>query len=156
MIALLMKVTVVVAIGLAIATFVRGMASDQRHLVLLGAIVAALLLPLGIAVSPRWNAPILPARQSAQPPLYYSPTVPALPSVTLASRPVLQGAELHTTSPSLPSPKQGARLGLIATLWALGALAVLVWIAAGHLRIALVTRRAWVANAREWTSLRER
>jgi beta-lactamase regulating signal transducer with metallopeptidase domain len=59
------------------------------------------------------------------------------------------------TAASLGNANGNRNVNIIPMLWALGALAVLAWIAAGHLRIALITRRAWAANAKDWTSLLE-
>ena len=156
MIALLMKVTVVVALGLAIATFARRLASEQRHLVLLATIVTAFLLPLGTAVSPRWSPPILPARHSVPTTVPFSSVVPNAPESPLFSAPEVRTVGLQREHPaSLGRAQADPRAGIVLLLWALGALAVLAWIAAGHLRIALVTRRAWAANARDWTLLLE-
>ena len=154
MIALLMKVTVVVALGLSIATLVRGLSSEQRHLVLLATIVTAFLLPLGTAVSPRWSPPILPARASTTiPPV--SPAV-ARAKATPRSAPAVRTVGSQRDNPaSLGRTNVGRRVGIVPLAWALGALAVLAWIAVGHLRIALVTRRAWAANSKEWMSLLE-
>ena len=156
MIALLMKVTVVVALGLSIAMFVRRLSSEQRHLVLLASIVTALMLPLGIAVSPRWSPPILPARQSVSPTVTTSSAVPRSAEATPVSVPEVRtvGLQQENTA-SRERANVDRRLSIVPILWALGALAVLAWIAAGHLRVALITRRAWVANSREWTALLE-
>ena len=155
MIALLMKVTVVVALGLSIATFLRGLASEQRHLVLLATIVTAFLLPMGVAVAPRWSPPILPARQSAPATLPFSPVVPRS-DATPQSAPAIPNVGLQrSNSASLGRSNPDRQLSVVPVLWALGALAVLVWVAVGHLRIALITRRAWPANARDWKLLLE-
>jgi beta-lactamase regulating signal transducer with metallopeptidase domain len=155
MIALLMKVTVVVALGLSIATFVRRLGSEQRHLVLLATIVTVLMLPLGIAVSPRWSPPILPT-QSVPTTLPFSSAAPRPPEATLVSAPAERVVALNRENiASLGRANVDRRVSIVPILWALGALAVLAWILAGHLRIALITRRAWVANAKDWTTLLE-
>jgi beta-lactamase regulating signal transducer with metallopeptidase domain len=153
MIALLMKVTVVVAVGLSIATFVRRLGSEQRHLVLLATIVTALMLPLGIALSPRWSPPILPARQSGPATPYFSSTAPRPPEAALTFAPAARPVASRENTGSLGRANVDRRVSIVPILWALGALAVLAWIVAGHLRIALITRRAWVANAKDWTTL---
>jgi beta-lactamase regulating signal transducer with metallopeptidase domain len=156
MIALLMKVTVVVAVGLSIAIFVRRLTSEQRHLLLLATIVTVLMLPLGNAVAPGWSPPILPARRSVSPTLPFSSAAPRPPEATLVSAPATRVvASQRANTSSLGRANVDPHVSIVPILWALGAFAVLAWIAIGHLRVALITRRAWVANSREWTALLE-
>jgi beta-lactamase regulating signal transducer with metallopeptidase domain len=156
MIALLLKVTVVIAIGLLVAAFPRRLASEQRHLVLLVTVVVALALPLGGLVTPHWSAPILPAQPTPAAPLYYSAAPRASDAALVSAGPLL----LPTSNvPLVRVPAAGARraaLGGVAfagILWALGTAMVLAWLAIGHWRLALITRHAWSARDAAWSSL---
>ena len=60
-VALLVKATLLLALGLLVATRIRRSAHELRHMVLLATIGATLALPFALIAAPHWDAPLLPS-----------------------------------------------------------------------------------------------
>ncbi|HEX2120059.1 MAG TPA: M56 family metallopeptidase [Thermoanaerobaculia bacterium] len=133
MLALLLKVTLLLALGCAIAFLLRGRSAATRHLVwsltLFGALIAAAIVTLA-------------------PPLEVPLTNPA-PVATPEPRVILSEAkDLPPIHGEDPSPSSRLRMTPATTpvtpttIWLVGVLALLAWSAIGHIGLALVARSA--------------
>ena len=63
--ALLIKLTLILAVGLTVAAVLRSLSPSLRHLVLFATLASGLSLPLVMFISPQWNVPVLPRSLSA-------------------------------------------------------------------------------------------
>ncbi len=145
---LLVRVTLILALGLIAAGSLRGFGPSLRHQVLLAALGSCLLLPVLMVLSPRWDVGILP-----------SVVAPNIPDGTVSSRASVAGVQ-----PPSPAPQRGAmptnasRVSVKAWIrpialplaWALGLLPVLVWLAAGRIRLRRIAAASWPLRGAEW------
>src|SRR3954464_8928511 len=82
--ALLLKVTLILALALVAAAALRSLAPALRHVVLFGALGVSLALPLLMAVSPQWKVALLPRAPPAAGAPVPASTVDANPRGSLA------------------------------------------------------------------------
>ena len=153
MIPLVVKVTVVFLAGLVAVALCRRLAASHRHLVLLSTILAALLLPVAMLGVPRWDASVLPARElphATVPPFSIVPpaSAPAGPAMPTAGAPPMAGPRTTSLSDAARAP-----ISWLA-VWLAGSLLVALWLVAGRLRLAALTRQAWAADD-AWRALLE-
>ena len=160
-IALVAKVTLVLALGLLVTSRVRRSAPELRHMLLLIAIVASMALPLALVIAPTWDAPILPpsdvrattntgdvtAREHA------NATSPQAPAIT--SAPATQIAQMASRTSRVTLFTREMLGTALALLWLAGIATVLLAIAAGRLRLRVVRNRAWALQLPEWRTLLE-
>ncbi len=169
--ALLAKLTLILALGLVVAASLRQFGPSLRHLMLFAAIVSGLMLPLLMVVSPQWSVPVLPRSSSAlfsladgvqAGPITNRVRINPMPE----SRSQVGAANAPTTSlPSVakftapsstqPSGARGilAELPVLPLVWALGLMAVLVWLAIGRVRLRRIARSSWPLDGREWSGI---
>ena len=163
---LLAKVTVVLALGLLLASAMRRASASARHLVWLTALTGALSIPLVESITPLRLA-LLPAsfpatvfQRTNEPPAVEAangdqPRVFAgLPERTGA--PDELAGEL-TTSPSLVSPDVVVRshlwsstAGALLVLWLGAALVIVAWLVRGWVAANGIVRRARVVTDARW------
>lgn len=166
---LLVKSSLILALGLCVAAALRGATASLRHLVLLATLGAALALPATMALSPKWDVALIPAAASvsvlgnAVDPVSV-PGIATDPKSTLGGEPVLPNPTARTRSPAISN--QGIASGTARTrktrltlttflisAWGLGFLAVVAWLVTGRLRLARIARTAWPLADTEWTKI---
>lgn len=164
--ALLVKLTLILALGIVIAATFRAAAPSLRHLILFAAISCSLALPIVMLLTPRWDAPILPApfALTLAPPDGSPLRSPASSGgssslgdaltsdqETNASEPgsALTAAVIDVTrSASAPGIENIA--ALLPILWALGVIGVLAWLTIGRVRLRRISRTSWPLNDADW------
>ncbi|PYO80056.1 MAG: hypothetical protein DMD63_02310 [Gemmatimonadetes bacterium] len=167
-VALLAKLTLILAAGLIVTAAFRSASPSIRHLVLLATIVCGLTLPAAMLISPSWDVAVLP-----QFPVNLFSSKPekhaAVPTQTSGSIPAIdarspQGASVAPTAPSDPalsgSPTdfavvtQTAGRGAFALplFWVTGLILVVAWLAIGRIRLRHIARRAWPLGA-DWKTI---
>jgi TonB family protein len=136
------KVTLVLALGLAATMMFRRRSAALRHWLLAGAIACAALMPLAETVAPAWQLPILPA-----------PAARIAPPLALGDAPEREASSTATVANGT-RPGQSAILPTLHAAWLLGAALSLLLLGAGIARLLVVASRArpiadgrWVAAA---------
>ncbi len=144
----MMKVTLVLALGLAATLMLRRRSAALRHWVLAAAIACAALMPLAEAVAPAWQLGLLPVPGSRLAPALMLGDAPEREAVSAAGV-----AQVSVSS----SP---AVLPMLRAGWLLGAILSLLLLGVGIARLVVVASRArpiadgrWLAAA---TALAER
>jgi beta-lactamase regulating signal transducer with metallopeptidase domain len=169
--ALLAKLTLVLVLGLTIAASLRHFGPSLRHLILFAAVVSGLMLPVVMVVSPQWNIPVLPRSSST----LFSPAGGVQPGPITNGERVngislsrsqggatnapasssAQPATLIDARSTQPSRARGILVGLpvLPLIWALGLMAVLLWLATGRVRLRRIARSSWPLDGPEWTRI---
>jgi beta-lactamase regulating signal transducer with metallopeptidase domain len=147
-VSLLAKVTLLLALGLIVARGLRGFGPSIRHQVLLATLGSSLLLPVLTLIAPRWDVSVLPSNVSPQ------------PAAQAASSPALVDAVRGPSALSEPglnpvnSPEVTSRVltlpAWLSLAWTLGFLAVLVWLAAGRIRLRRIAGASWRLTGGDW------
>src|SRR3954471_17793802 len=100
---LVLKLTVTMVVGLAVAAALRGSAPSLRHLVLFATIASGLALPIVMLLSPRFDLPLLPPDATAA---ALSSSAPAVMTTATIS-PAVQSVETSELSASsIQTPQQ--------------------------------------------------
>ena len=60
--ALLIKLTLILALGILLTSALRSAAPSLRHLVLFATLASCLVLPVAMRLSPQWDVALLPAK----------------------------------------------------------------------------------------------
>jgi beta-lactamase regulating signal transducer with metallopeptidase domain len=153
-VSLLVKVTLILALGLIATASLRKFGPSFRHQVLLVTLGSCLSLPALMLLAPRWDVRVLPASAG---------TAPVTPAVS----PVLPASEVRRSNSSSktdaisPSPAlarldvqgQGgaqSRFAWFSIVWALGFLAVLIWLVAGRMRLRRIAAASWPLGGADW------
>ena len=164
---LLIKLTLLLAAGLAIASLVRGAAASLRHLVLFATLASALALPMVMLLAPRWEVPVLPntAGVSAT---HYAPSrsviEPAGSDLGLESSTQTSGLAQSVSGLSTgdATTRAAGNLAVVNTpwiarvvpalpvVWLLGCVAVFGWLIIGRVRLARIGRSAWPLESVDW------
>ena len=136
----MIRVTLVLALGLAVTLALRRQSAALRHLVLAAAIACAALMPLVEAVAPAWQLPILPV-----------PAARFAPPLALRDAP---DREASSTIPVASRTGPGAWdiLSTLRAAWAVGAGLSLLMLAAGIARLLAVASRAHSMNEGRWAA----
>jgi len=146
-VSLLVKVTLLLALGLIASASLRRFGPSFRHQVLLVTLVSCLLLPIFIALTPRWDVGVFP---SVAAPGVVSNT-PGSPAVGSDTRLAAQTSQPSVFAGNRSNPAvvwiQRASLPFV---WALGFLAVLIWLAAGRIRLRRIASGSWSLTGAEW------
>jgi beta-lactamase regulating signal transducer with metallopeptidase domain len=175
----------VLVAALALTSLVPRRPAAVRHAIWVGAIAVQLLLPVLALWGPHWSVPVPDALRSLVPEVsvatpsrqsrdeYSVPTSRTPVNVTAApqrdrpaapvSTPVTAGSTPSTATAaasyaaSVPAPSAGVSLRtLLIALWALGAAAVLLRLAAGTIIVARLARRGARIDDGGWLSLAQR
>jgi TonB family protein len=124
------KVTLVLALGLAGTMMLRRRSAALRHWMLAGAIACAALMPLAEVVAPAWQLPLLPMPGSR-----------LAPALTLGDAPGREAASAAGVAQVIGS--SSARVfPTLRTVWLLGAGLSLLMLGAGIARLLVVASRA--------------
>lgn len=156
MLSLVVKVTIILVLGLAGTAILRQATSAFRHVILLGTLVSALLLPALIALTPAWKVGVFePAGIEA----VIADSDQTIGVAAVESEPPREGSGVKvspsagTTVPKAsPFPFEKWST-LLAVAWLFGSLAVLGWLTLGHLRLRSLTRRSWLLDGNEWIQM---
>ena len=151
-VSLLVKATLILALGLIVTASLRSFGPSFRHQVLLVTLGSCLALPALIVLAPAWDVRVLPSTVGAN---------VATPSIY----PVLSASEVRRSNPSgasaIPptqdlqrSPIQSgvgglSRVALLPIVWAVGFLSVLMWLVAGRIRLHRIASASWPLNG-DW------
>ena len=162
-VAMLAKVTLLMVLGLLVASRVRSTAPELRHLLLFTTLASALALPVALVFLPRWDAPLLPSRAtetiSASPALSADVAAPAVFAATAAERPRLARSFTHFTSrqvsraSSLALRARTQPATTLVLLWLAGSAIAMLMLGMGYLRLHRITQRAWPLRLDAWSSL---
>jgi TonB family protein len=136
----MIRVTVVLALGLAATLALRRHSAALRHLVLAAAIACAALMPLVEAVAPAWQLPLLPA-----------PSSRLAPALTLGDVPGRETSSTVTVG-SGTGPGAWAILPTLRAVWLIGLGVGLLLLAAGIARLIAVASRARPMPDGRWTA----
>ena len=159
--ALLVKVTLIFAIGLVVATAMRRVSSSVRHLVLLATLVCGVTLPALMLISPTWEVGVLPKSTATLVPDIAAAIRNGAPSPSLTAPPpatTLPAEERSSSERFEPTVlnKTSNRLNpdaVPALVWALGFFAMLAWLTVGRVRLRKIAREAWPLSQPEWQKL---
>ena len=146
-VSLLVKVTLLLALGLIASASLRRFAPAFRHQLLLVTLGSCLLLPVFIALTPRWDVGVLPSIASPD----VASNAPGSPAVGSDTRLSAQTAHPSVFAANRSNPAvvwiERASLPLV---WALGFLAVLIWLFAGRIRLGRIAKGSWSLTGAEW------
>jgi beta-lactamase regulating signal transducer with metallopeptidase domain/DUF4097 and DUF4098 domain-containing protein YvlB len=163
--ALLIKLTLVLALGLSIVAVLRAAAPSLKHVVLFATLAGSLVLPLAMLVAPQWNVPLLrqmasSARQT-QAASNVAPTDIQGVGAVRADNDVQfqtvtnQSSRTAATTGMAPSTNlwRARAIAAIPLAWALGFLTVLAWLTIGRLRLARIGKSAWPLDSADWVRI---
>ena len=140
-IAVVVDVSIVTALGLFACVLLRRRTASLRHLILAASLAAAAAAPLLEATLPRWELPVLSGDSQV-----------ATSQMAFSSESTSESAVV-TTSPEASTFGWTAAL---VTVWAFGASVVLAGLFVGFLRLFAVTRRCRPVTSGLWLECAER
>src|SRR5688572_17351920 len=151
---LVVKATLLVAAGGAVAAVLRRAPAGTRHLVWLATLVAVLALPLSLQLTPVRVA-ILPPMGTAAVALAQPPVVDTVivPEAGPASAAMEGPRDSRDAVPLTAMPRMANATSLIAVVWAAVALALTAWLAAGVLAARRIVRSARPLDDPRWQGL---
>jgi beta-lactamase regulating signal transducer with metallopeptidase domain len=146
-VSLLVKVTLLLSLGLIASASLRRFGPSFRHQVLLVTIGSCLLLPVFIALTPRWDVGVLP-----------SVATPGFVSNALGSPAVGSDRRLsaQAAQPSVVAANRSNAAAVwiqrasLPLAWAIGFVAVLIWLAAGRIRLRRIANGSWSLTGSDW------
>jgi TonB family protein len=136
----MIRVTLVLALGLAAASVLRRRPAALRHWVLAATLVCAALLPLIEAVAPVWQLPLLPARAAG-----------LAPALTLGDAP---GGQATSTTARAPAAafRTLAIVPMVRSIWAVGIGLAFLVLATGIGRLVWMAARARPVQDGRWAA----
>lgn len=151
--ALVIKLTLILALGLFVATTLRSFSPSLRHIILFATLASGLALPLVMLLSPRWNVALLPVSPERSATASQLPAPPASP---VSSARIDDGL-----FPQVPTTVSGTTKGAVLTggmeklplVWALGFIAVIGWLAIGRLRLRRIAAESWPLDGPTWSGI---
>jgi beta-lactamase regulating signal transducer with metallopeptidase domain len=170
--ALLIKLTLILSLGLVIAATLRSLSPSFRHLVLYAALASSAALPFVMGVSPEWNVPVLPPSMSAvvnsatdqkqgatagfdnaNP--VVNPRTSAAGASARPSNAALTAKVIDAGTVQSPSASRSVltTIGLLPLIWALGFLAVIAWLGVGRIGLGRIARSAWPLDGPDWSGI---
>jgi beta-lactamase regulating signal transducer with metallopeptidase domain/DUF4097 and DUF4098 domain-containing protein YvlB len=162
---IVMKATVVLAIGSLAALVARGAGAAVRHAIVALTLAAALALPLGMLAAPDWRVGILPSPTARQDVLG-APAgdarvsrAAALPATSAETPADLTGSSATIASNSQaavePASTALSRMAdlLFPITWLVGLLSVLAWMIVGRIGLRRIASTATSLDATEWRRL---
>lgn len=163
---MVMKATVVLILGTALAVIASRAGAAVRHAILALTLAAALGLPLGILASPQWRVAILPA-SIARRDVRGTAAPGPLATQTPESQATFAATDSYGTAPSISTTSSNASVATairsrlwpgvadlwIPLTWILGLLSVLAWMIAGRIGLRRLARNAIPLDAPEWRRL---
>jgi len=174
--ALLIKLTLVLSVGLVLSAISRGLSPSVRHLILYATLVISALLPLAIWMSPEWNVPVLPRAFATELPSANDPGLAGASSrstglsgsVGFVDGATASSAVLAAQPNDAPATQSSARAGetvtpfvavaragvdvlpLLPLFWAIGFVAVIAWLIIGHIGLRRIAARSWPLDSDDW------
>ena len=155
--ALLAKVTLIFAFGLALNAVMRSASASLRHLVLLATLVCGLTLPLATIIAPNWTVALLPPSTA--------PAIAALRPAATENSPLTvdtratQSVGGASTRGAMQNRSRAAfnvsalpmdPASAIIFAWTIGFLAVAGWLFMGRVRLRRIARDAWPLASADW------
>ena len=134
-VAVIVDVSVVMALALLVCCALRRRPAALRHLILAASLVAAAVAPALEATLPQWDLPLLAGASVTT------------SSLTLESE-LASGAEAEPVA-AVPAPRL-TWTAVFAAVWGIGALVVLAGLFAGVVRLLAMTRRCQPVRSRAW------
>ncbi|HYS70773.1 MAG TPA: hypothetical protein VEM14_11080, partial [Gemmatimonadaceae bacterium] len=173
-IALLAKLTLILAAGLIVSAGLRGASPSVRHLIILAAVVCGLTLPVAMLISPSWDVAVLPQfplnllnakpRKQAAPPVQAD--VPSLASRARSSEntsiaPSVSSGPVSSAAPvdlALSASSVNRTSYLLPFLWLAGFVLIVAWLALGRIVFAtsLVGRGRSAPTGKPFSTMRAR
>ena len=170
--ALLIKLTIILSLGLIVTATLRSLSPSFRHLILYATLASSAVLPFAMLMSPEWNVPVLPSSFSAalssandqssgltagfrQSNPFPGSATPGGITNARPSNSALTARAIDAGAAQSPSGARGilAALPLLPLLWALGFVAVIVWLAIGRIGLRRIAARAWPLNSSDWSGI---
>lgn len=149
--ALLAKLTLILALGLIIAATFRSFSPSLRHLILFATLASCLALPFAIFMSPQWNVPVLPHSSSTVlPPASVSGIANTRPAGSALTAKVIDAGAVQSPS---GAGDLFATLPLLPLLWVIGFTAVMVWLAIGRIRLRRIGASSWPLDDSDWSGI---
>jgi beta-lactamase regulating signal transducer with metallopeptidase domain len=173
--ALLTKLTLILTLGLLVASTFRSSSPSLRHLILFATLVSSLALPVAMVMSPRWSVPVLPrsfsaalssaSGQATELTADHRQSNPsadagALNGVTNV-RPSSSALSARVIDAGATQPTSGTRsilaalplLPLLPLLWIVGFAVIIVWLAIGRFGLRRIAVSAWPLNGSDWSGI---
>ncbi|HZE89943.1 MAG TPA: M56 family metallopeptidase, partial [Verrucomicrobiae bacterium] len=150
---LILDVTALIALAALAAAALRRSSAATRHFVWALALAGALALTLAVPFSPRFDVPV-PWPAGAAPQTAALAIAPAASSAGLIAHAAHAPTPAAATRTSEPSTPSGA--GLLALIWAAGALAMAARYALGHAGLVRLRRRSVPVVDADWLARLER
>ena len=165
--ALLVKLTLILALGLASAATLRSLSPSLRHLILFATLAIGLTLPIATLISPQWNLAVLPRSSSAAVRGSGLSADPREPNLLGDSRVLSDVTNSPHSSSALTANMIGAGavqspsdsrsiLAALPLLWAAGFIAVIGWLAIGRFRLYRIARTSWPLDTPDWSNILDR
>ena len=159
--ALLIKLTLILSLGLAVAATLRAFSPSFRHLVLYATLASGAALPLVMWISPQWNVGVLPRSIAGANALTIE--TEARPSNKALTTQVMNTGAPRSPSGTLTQSAAGqipsavrdvfAAIPLLPLAWAIGFVAVIAWLAIGRLGLRRIAATAWPLNTADWQAI---
>ena len=153
-VSLLVKVTLVLALGLIVTASLRSFGPSFRHQILLVTLASCLSLPALILLAPRWDVPVLPSSVGIG--ATTGRTSPVISTSEARGSSSNSGADVIAPSQDVQrSPIQSGLgnptgIAMLAIVWVAGFMAVLIWLAAGRIRLRRIASASWPLNDADW------
>jgi beta-lactamase regulating signal transducer with metallopeptidase domain len=150
---LLAKLTLIFALGLLATSALRSFSPSVRHLILFATVACGLVLPIAMFMSPKWDVPVLP-RSSPIVLLSGSTDRPGPAASDRQTNSALNEKAINAGSAQTPAGPRGfASIPLLPSLWLLGFVAVLAWLAVGRVRLRRIAASSWPLDAADWSGI---
>lgn len=147
-VSLLVKVTLILALGLILVASLRSFGPALRHQVLLVTLVSCLVLPLAIMLAPQWDLRVLPPVTATDNPAATISADRPVRDIGPPTSPSWAGSRVSgAVDPSFSLWSQHAALPLV---WAVGFLSLLVWLIAGRIRLRRIAAGSWPLSGSDW------
>jgi TonB family protein len=136
------KISVIIAIGLAAAMFLRGRSAALRHWILATAVAASLATPLAMRLGPSWSVSVAAPVETVQPRTAASVSPSQEPTVITTSA-------ASTAAPAAPDAAIDPTL-VFASLWTVGVVVNLAALIVGFTRLRRIAASASVVHDGPW------
>ncbi len=167
-VALLAKLTLILAAGLIVTAALRRASPAIRHLVLLATIVCGLTLPAAMLISPSWDVAVLPQFPlnllSSKPttdvgsPAQNNAAVPIADTRSSQNPSVAPPVSSDPASSVIPADftvfARSASSGAftLPLIWVIGFILIVAWLSIGRIRLRHIARTAWPLGS-DWKGI---
>jgi len=145
--ALLVKLTLILALGLIVAATLRSFSPSLRHVILFATIASGLALPLVMLLSPRWNVALLPVSSAAN--------GAASQLIAETAGPASSARAIDEGVPRSRSTMSGTTVSMakLPLLWVLGFMTVMGWLTIGRIRLRRIAAESWPLDGPAWSGI---